>query len=191
MSDPLPSKEDLVAELEAAAAKWVLEKNKYTLESLRDARAAVLKRLAPETFVQPSNLALQKGADVLWGRQFKGTPWEGKVGLINPDSMEEYRALAFQVWKAINEPPANPLAHLRWICIHCSTVSGVDDPNCLGCRKPRYPHGAALKANEHPNVNRGSHKAAEVSQPENATPPPARCPVCGTTDGHHGFGCPV
>lgn len=39
------SKEDLVAELEAAAAKWVLEKSKYTLESLRDARRAVLKQM--------------------------------------------------------------------------------------------------------------------------------------------------
>src|SRR5216683_2188880 len=41
----LNSKENLVADLEAAAAKWVLEKNKYTLESLRDARRAVLKRM--------------------------------------------------------------------------------------------------------------------------------------------------
>lgn len=39
------SNQDLVAELEAAAAKWVLEKNKYTLEVLRDARAAVLKQM--------------------------------------------------------------------------------------------------------------------------------------------------
>jgi hypothetical protein len=47
------SNEDLVAELEAAASKWVLEKNKYTLGSLRDARAAVLKRLTPETEARP------------------------------------------------------------------------------------------------------------------------------------------
>lgn len=39
----------------------------------------------------------------------------------------------------------DPLAPLRWICIHCNTVSGKDDPNCLGCGKPRYPHGAAQK----------------------------------------------
>ena len=41
----LTSNEDTVAELEAAAAKWVLEKNKYTLECLRDARKAVLARM--------------------------------------------------------------------------------------------------------------------------------------------------
>jgi len=49
------SNEDLIAELEAAAGKWVLEKNKYTLECLRDARKAVLgaMRAAPETRTEP------------------------------------------------------------------------------------------------------------------------------------------
>lgn len=45
-----PNNENLVAELEAAASKWVLEKSKYTLESLRDARAAVLKQMQPHGF---------------------------------------------------------------------------------------------------------------------------------------------
>jgi len=47
MSEHIPSKDDLIAELEAAAAKWVLEKNKYTLECLRDARKAVLATMRP------------------------------------------------------------------------------------------------------------------------------------------------
>lgn len=54
------SHENLVAELEAAAAKWVLEKNKYTLESLRDARRAVLKQMQAhgiETGVQLHDIA--------------------------------------------------------------------------------------------------------------------------------------
>jgi len=38
---------------------------------------------------------------------------------------------------------ADPLAHLRWICTYCTTVSGIDDPSCLGCGKPRYPHKAS------------------------------------------------
>lgn len=69
---------------------------------------------AHETITEPSNLALQKGANMLWARQFKGTLWEGKVGLINPESMEEYRALALQVWTAIEsvrspvEPTGDP-----------------------------------------------------------------------------------
>ena len=42
------SNQDLLAELEAAAAKWVLEKNKYTLGCLRDARAAVLRQMTPD-----------------------------------------------------------------------------------------------------------------------------------------------
>lgn len=44
----MTSNQDLLAELEAAAAKWVLEKNKYTFESLRDARSAVLKQMTPD-----------------------------------------------------------------------------------------------------------------------------------------------
>lgn len=44
------------------------------------------------------------------------------------------------------EPQTNDA--FRWICIHCTTVNGLDDPNCLGCRKPRYPHRAELKASE-------------------------------------------
>ena len=35
--------------------------------------------------------------------------------------------------------PDDPNAPFRWICIHCNTVSGIDDRICLGCRKPRYP----------------------------------------------------
>jgi len=38
---------------------------------------------------------------------------------------------------------ADPLAHLRWIYTYCTTVSGIDDPSCLGCGKPRYPHKAS------------------------------------------------
>lgn len=41
----LTSNDDLIAELEAAANKWLLEKNKYTLEALRDARKAVLQQM--------------------------------------------------------------------------------------------------------------------------------------------------
>lgn len=39
--------------------------------------------------------------------------------------------------------PDDPNAPFRWICIHCDTVSGIDDKTCLGCRKPRYPTLAA------------------------------------------------
>jgi hypothetical protein len=31
----------------------------------------------------------------------------------------------------------DPLADVRWICEHCTTVNGIDDEKCLGCRKPR------------------------------------------------------
>ena len=37
----------------------------------------------------------------------------------------------------------DPNAPFRWICIHCSTVSGTDDQHCLGCGKARYPLTAA------------------------------------------------
>lgn len=72
----------------------------------------------------PTNVDLQRGANVLWSRQFKGTPWEGKVQLINPDSMEEYRALALQVWKAVGEyqsalKASEQLYRLRPLCL-CS-----------------------------------------------------------------------
>jgi hypothetical protein len=36
-------------------------------------------------------------------------------------------------------PADDPNAPFRWICIHCDTVSGIDDQACLGCKKPRYP----------------------------------------------------
>lgn len=49
MSDILTNEDNdnLVAELEAAAISWMLNKTKYTLECLRDARGAVLKRMQP------------------------------------------------------------------------------------------------------------------------------------------------
>jgi hypothetical protein len=31
----------------------------------------------------------------------------------------------------------DPLAGVRWICGSCTTVNGIDDEQCLGCRKPR------------------------------------------------------
>src|ERR1700745_3136841 len=46
----MTSNEDLLAELVSAANVWLLDKNKYTLESLRDAKKAALARMnAPET----------------------------------------------------------------------------------------------------------------------------------------------
>jgi hypothetical protein len=41
----LSSNENLIAELEAAAVKWALEKTKYHLDSLRDARRVVSSRM--------------------------------------------------------------------------------------------------------------------------------------------------
>lgn len=35
--------------------------------------------------------------------------------------------------------PDDPNEPFRWICIHCNTVSGMDDQHCLGCGKARYP----------------------------------------------------
>lgn len=43
---------------------------------------------------------------------------------------------------------ANPNDAFRWICIHCDTVSGIDDRICLGCKKPRYPRIDAQNGNE-------------------------------------------
>jgi len=110
-------------------------------KALNDAGAA------HETY-EPHNLALQKGANVLWERQFKGTPWEGKVGLINPDSMEEYRALAYQVWKAIEQH--RPQSETNVQCNHdlqspTKTLKATLAPHygwsCTVCKSEWYPPG--------------------------------------------------
>lgn len=36
------------------------------------------------------------------------------------------------------EPTPDPLADVRWICGHCTTVNGSDDSACLGCKCLRY-----------------------------------------------------
>lgn len=43
----------------------------------------------------------------------------------------------------------DPNAPFRWICIHCNTVSGINDQVCLGCRKPRYPLTASMEGDVH------------------------------------------
>lgn len=50
---------------------------------------------------------------------------------------------------------AKPNDAFRWICIHCTTVNGLDEQNCLGCRKPRYPHKATQKASERKTIGFG------------------------------------
>lgn len=109
---PSPSDtRDSAIEFIAGIAKDARFSNEYLGNVVR----SWLPTLESSDESNPSNLALQKGADVLWERQFKGTPWEGKVGLIRPDSMEEYRALAYQVWKAVSgisaveTPPEYPV----------------------------------------------------------------------------------
>jgi hypothetical protein len=44
---------------------------------------------------------LQAGAKVLWEKQFEGTPWAGKVALIDPTSLQEYETVAANVFNAM------------------------------------------------------------------------------------------
>lgn len=62
------------------------------------------------------------------------------------------RAALDEFLKVLRAPVSGPANDaLRWICLHCTMVNGMDDPHCLGCRKPRYPHKAAqLEANQTP-----------------------------------------
>ncbi|MGH9829086.1 MAG: hypothetical protein ACREDR_38190 [Blastocatellia bacterium] len=43
----------------------------------------------------------EAGARVLWEKQFEGTPWAGKVKLIDPTSLREYEVLAMAVFNAM------------------------------------------------------------------------------------------
>lgn len=144
-AETLTSKNDLVAELEAAAAKWVLEKNKYTLESLRDARAAVLKRLTPETFVQPSTKSAKNAcfqAELQTDQRLNESttnerPCHGCEHQIPWDWV-------FCAWCGFendspalkaNEPPAVEL----WYCPNCKSGNRVDfhHTSCPACGRLR------------------------------------------------------
>ena len=75
------------------------------------------------------------------------------LSYITDDPAECYRIGAEEAQNAIMDrimalPTAgsDPNAPFRWICIHCNTVSGIDDKACVGCRKPRYPKLAATQS---------------------------------------------
>lgn len=66
-------------------------------------------------------------------------------GYLNVNEPLRQRVLSclFPTARGGKPAPDDPNAPFRWICIHCDTVSGIDDKTCLGCRKPRYPTLAA------------------------------------------------
>lgn len=70
-------------------------------------------------------------------------PYTGSETICQHDFMElrVCRLCGARPSEKAKEPQPNDA--FRWICIHCTTVNGIDDPNCLGCRKPRYPLKAA------------------------------------------------
>lgn len=74
----------------------------------------------------------------------------GGCGCRSAETRGVGRPDATDIWnrRVPVEPREDPLADVRWICSHCTTVNGIDSVACLGCRKPREEHDSRVNRGE-------------------------------------------
>jgi len=72
----------------------------------------------------------------------------------------------------------DPLAGVRWICSACTTVNGIDDEKCLGCRKPREEKDS--RHPKTPSAQPASASTGDDATPSRPSPSPVECPKCRT-----------
>lgn len=120
----LTSNENLVAELEAAAGVWLLNKNKYTLESLRDARRAVLKQMQPHGTETPACAETYDATDI---RYFLG--W---LSVELPELHKIETPVLGDAWDEWRKAWADPTSQkaIEQLCNQCGTTSNVHATWC-------------------------------------------------------------